>query len=109
MRTPTYGRKAQWEVRRLSQRNYSRAHSDDVGFEALAAAIVMQAVEDYKTARRILAGKGPKVTYLGKRRTKSAELIIEEVELFLNSQWFGLLCDIDPEMILRKLRQSKEG
>jgi len=74
------------------------------GYEALAAAIILQAVADYQTARKILKGKGPKVTYLGGHRSESAAYIVKEVELFFRSRWFGVLCDIDPQMVLRRLK-----
>ena len=82
----------------------ANAEEGSAGYEALAAAIILQAAADYQTARKILKGKGPKVTYLGGCRSESAAYILQEVEAFFRSRWFGVLCDIDPQKVLRHLK-----
>lgn len=69
---------------------------DDTGrYEKLAGAIVLQAVDDYRAAlRRLAQNPGNDIA----RRT------IREVERFFRSGWFGELTEIDPEMLISKLR-----
>lgn len=78
---------------------------EDVGYNALAAAIVMQAVHDYKSARRCLRGKNPGVVYLEGGGARNPDHVIEDVTKFLKSSWYGVLCDIDPGIILRELKR----
>lgn len=80
---------------------------DDVGYNALAAAIVLQAIQDYKTALKCLRGKGPKVVYLDGSCTQDPVFLLDDVETFLRSPWYGVLCDIDPNLILKKLRYGR--
>lgn len=78
---------------------------EDVGYNALAAAIVMQAVHDYRSARRCLRGKKPCMVYLEGSGARNPDHVIEDVTIFLKSQWYGALCDIDPDIILRELKR----
>ena len=56
-------------------------------YEELANAIVLQAVKDY--------------------RLHDDEQELASIERFSRSGWFGLLTNIDPEMLISKLRKEK--
>ncbi len=58
-------------------------------YENLANAIIIQAVKDYRTAGR-------------NARIK------EDVIRFIRSSWFGVLTDINPAMLERKLLEEDE-
>lgn len=97
MKTPTTDR---WRYRREPR----PVHPDEVGLNALAAGIVQQAVEDYREAEQKLKNvppferEGDRDRYIIKYRGAKYEIV-----KFLKSEWYGVLCDIDPERILRKL------
>ena len=57
-------------------------------YEELANAIVLQAVKDYRLT------------------DDEAELV--EIERFFRSDWFGVLTDVDPEYLIRRLRKEKD-
>lgn len=57
-------------------------------FEELASAIILQAVKDY--------------------RLHDEEPDRESIERFFRSRWFGILTNVDPEMLISKLRKEKE-
>lgn len=97
MRTPTTDR---YKYRRTPVKN--RNTNYDTGYYALAAAIVKQAVEDYRDAERMLSGK---VRYSSTGIVMPAT-VMKEVVKFFKSQWYGTLCDIDPNRILEKLGAS---
>jgi len=60
----------------------------DRNYGELANAIVLQAVKDYREALKNEEGK----------------ITILEVETFFRSNWFKLLTNIDPEMLIEKLK-----
>ena len=66
-------------------------------YEKLAGAIILQAVKDYRTARKKLK-KNPK--------NKDAKLMIEDCEKFFCSDWFAALTSIDGQMLLKKLQEE---
>ncbi len=77
---------------------------DNAGYNALAAAIVKQAVDDYRYADEYLKGYHvTKSASWANRYAHSAAHTKDEVIKFFRSQWFALLCDIDPERIIKKL------
>ena len=57
-------------------------------YENLANAIVLQAVKDY--------------------RLTDDEAELTEIERFFRSDWFGVLTDVDPEYLIRRLRKEKD-
>lgn len=63
-------------------------------YEELANAIVLQAVKDYREALGILRFS-PK--------DKNAGISKNEIERFFRSGWFGLLTNINPEMLISRL------
>lgn len=56
-------------------------------YEELANAIILQAVKDY--------------------RLHDDKQELASIERFFRSGWFGLLTNIDPEMLITKLRKEK--
>ena len=67
-------------------------------WENLANAIILQAVKDYREARKKLK-KRPK--------NEDAKLMISDCEAFFRSDWYRALTDVDGEMLIRKLREEK--
>ena len=57
-------------------------------YENLANAIVLQGVKDY--------------------RLTDDEAELAEIERFFRSDWFGVLTDVDPEYLIRRLRKEKD-
>ena len=66
-------------------------------YEELANAIVLQAVKEYREALGILRFS-PK--------DKDAGISKDEIERFFHSGWFGLLTNINPEMLISRLRKE---
>ena len=68
-------------------------------YENLANAIVMQAVRDYRAARRKL-----------KKNSKKAEAkaMLEDCERFFLSDWFETLTNVNGEIVLKKLQQEDD-
>lgn len=76
---------------------------DDVGFEALAAAIIKQAAMDYLAASLAIKGRKSNNPRTDPHITNAPEIRLEEIRLFFHSSWYGTLCDIDPDWILKRL------
>ena len=69
----------------------------DREYEKLANEIILLAVKDYREALEILKrDKG----------NKSALSTKKEVEKFFRSEWYSALSNIDPEMLIRKLKEE---
>jgi hypothetical protein len=66
-------------------------------YENLANAIVAQAARDYLTALRRLK-KNPE------NRTAMDEAM--RLENFFHSGWYGVLTSVDPDYLIRKLREK---
>ena len=94
MKTPTTDR---YKYRKAPTKN--RNNHTDVGFYALAAAIVKQAVDEYRDCERLIKGeiKKSNITYVDPVCRQN------EIVKFFRSQWYSTLCDIDPNRILREL------
>ena len=89
---------------RWTRKPMPKQPAEGVGWYALAAAIVKQAVDDYKYADAYLKGeKDIKSVSWANRYAHNAEVTKAEVVKFFKSQWYGILCDIDYHLILRKL------
>lgn len=67
------------------------------GYEELANAIILQAVSDYRTAKRKLK-KHPD--------NKKAKFRLKDCERFFQSKWFEVLTPIDGQMLLKKLKEE---
>ena len=66
-------------------------------YENLANAIILQAVKDYRAAKKKLK-RNPK--------NKDAKLIVGDCERFFCSDWFGQLTSVDGKMLLKKLQEE---
>jgi hypothetical protein len=64
------------------------------GYESLAESIVLQAVKDYTRSYRAV---------LRDPENKKAAAMMKECEDFIESRWFRMLCDLDPEELLFRL------
>lgn len=69
------------------------------GYRALAAAIVLQAVNDFRKAAR---------DYNRGRNKKGNIATMTEVIEFINSDWYKCLTDIPPEVVIKKLKEEIE-
>ncbi len=66
-------------------------------WENLANAIILQAVKDYRDARKKLR-KRP--------QNENAKLMVQDCEAFFRSELYKALTDVDGEMLLKKLREE---
>ena len=66
-------------------------------WEDLANAIILQAVEDYRKARKVLK-KYPD--------NKEANDMIRDTESFFRSDWYCMLTDIDGDKLKETLRRE---
>ncbi len=66
-------------------------------YEKLANAIILQAVKDYRAAKKKLKKQPTK---------KDAEIMVKDTERFFRSDWFTAFTNVDGEVILRKLREE---
>ena len=66
-------------------------------WEDLANAIILQAIKDYRNARRRTRTK---------QSRKAAQEMIREVERFIGSWWFYQLTDIDGDKLKETLRRE---
>ena len=67
------------------------------GYEKLAHAIVMQAVRDWRAAKRKLKKKSI---------NDNAKLELEECEKFFLSDYFMILMELDGKVLIRKLYEE---
>ena len=70
------------------------------GYRALAAAIVLQAVNDFKKAAK---------DYKRGRHKKEAMATMKEVVDFIKSDWYNQLTDISPDLVIKKLKEELES
>jgi hypothetical protein len=68
------------------------------GYQELANAIIVQACEDY----RILSSKD----LVFSKSLYDPRCSKKEIEQFFKSQWFMILTDLDPQVILKKLKEE---
>lgn len=66
-------------------------------WEDLAQAIILQAVTDYRKARKRVRTMPDQ---------KAAQATIREIERFFRSPYFARLTDVDGEYLLRKLKEE---
>lgn len=75
--------------------------TEQEAIENLAAAIILKAAQDYRQAEWTA------------KRAKYAKLRVEarwemqRIEEFIRSQWFGVLSDLDPEELIKRLREER--
>lgn len=68
-------------------------------YEKLANAIILQAVKDWRAARRKLRRKS---------KNESARIELVSCERFFRSDWFTTLTDVDGVVVLRKLYEEDD-
>lgn len=68
------------------------------GYQTLANAVVAQAAKDYREALRRLREHPD---------SPAAEQTRRECESFFRSAWYGMLTDINPEYIIRRIREEE--
>ena len=94
---------AQWDTHSSSRKRQiprmEKGGVDMTGAEQLSAAIILQAVKDYRTAARRLK-KHP--------GHPAAQAMRREVEQFFLSEWFQELSTADGAQILRQLQKEAE-
>lgn len=69
-------------------------------WEELANAIILQAISDYKT---------PYGSHGIIHDDDLKETARDEIERFIRSEWFGILTTLDPEYLIRLLREETYG
>ena len=67
-------------------------------YKELAVAIILQAVKDYRSAAR---------KYKKGKDKDTNQATMDEIENFICSEWFGVLTDIEPKILLRKLKEER--
>ena len=91
--------------------------SEKTAWENLSNAIVVQAVDDYRDALRILAKHPDYERRIAAEQATKGSLVARlrmalrhtiECEAFFRSAWFGELTRIDPEMLIRVLRAERD-
>ena len=68
------------------------------GYEALANAVILQAVRDWRDACRI--NKSYPENFAEERKRK-------DIERFFRSDWFSVLTNLDGRLLLRKLQEEQ--
>ena len=77
---------------------YKRPDEHLEGCQALANAVVVQAAKDYRTALR----------HLRKHPGSPGALSVKRgCETFFHSHWFSQLTGIDPDYILKRIREEE--
>ena len=66
-------------------------------YNILVNAIIVQAVDDYRRCQKKLKKKPEDV---------KARHEIDKIEEFFRSEWFEFLSDIDPEKIIKRLKEE---
>ena len=84
------------------------------GYEKLAADIVKHAIIDYRKAcldLRLLTDRGAvmRLTNRAKYERKHNQCLLEikSIEQFIASPYFGILTSMNPELLLKTLREEK--
>ena len=72
--------------------------SERGAWNALAAGIVMQAMQDYKSALKQVRGR---------RSDPEIILTMQEIERFFNGRWYRALSDIDGNKVLEHLKKKR--
>ena len=66
-------------------------------YRDMAGAIVVQAARDYRRALQMLK-KNPK--------NEKAQMTKDEVERFFFSEWYQVLCEVEPTVVIREIRRE---
>ena len=81
-------------------------------YEALANAIILQAVDDYRKAYKFLK-KYPRAEEISEKRLlesiRSNERMVKETERFFHSEWFTRLTSLDGHTLFERIKKDMEG
>lgn len=72
----------------------------DECYQSLANAIILQAVKDFRRCIKIV-----------KRNGRNKEVAVKEMQdivEFIKSPWFKILTNLEPEILLKKLKEEVE-
>ena len=72
----------------------------DEGYQSLANAIILQAIKDFRKCLKIVKKNGCKK----EEALKEMQGIVE----FIKSPWFKILTNLEPEILLKKLKEEVE-
>lgn len=86
----------EWRYRRTP---CVKQREEETGWNALIAAIIKQAIDDYKDADRMEKG----IVKYSNTGITNFDTTKMEVVAFFKGKWYVELCDINPHLILRKL------
>ena len=67
------------------------------GWRALAETVIVQAVKDYRIAHKVLR-RHP--------NHDKAKVLLSDAESFLHSEWFETLSNLDPVIMIKKLKEE---
>ena len=79
-----------------------------MAYEDLARAIVLQAANDYRTAKRTLQ-RSTAIGLKAQSERARAAAKLKEVTRFFGSSWGSLLCSCHNELIFEKLQAEDYG
>lgn len=72
-------------------------YNTDMAYEELANAIILQAVNDYRTSLRSLKRN---------KRNSQADLTRKEIDVFFQSDWFEVLTTINGKELIKKVKKE---
>lgn len=77
-----------------------------LGYEGLAIAIVRNAIQEYADAyKKVLIAE-----HFGKksriRNVDTYKFRMQEIESFFNGEWYQVLCNIDPSVLLKHAKEK---
>ncbi len=73
----------------------------DECYQSLANAIILQAVKDFRRCIKIVKRNG--------RNKEVAVKEMREIVEFIKSPWFKSLTNLEPQILLRKLKEEVNG
>ena len=72
----------------------------DECYQSLANAIILQAIKDFRMCLKIVKKNG--------RKKEQALKEMQDIVEFIKSPWFKILTNLEPEILLKKLKEEVE-
>ena len=72
----------------------------DECYQSLANAIILQAIKDFRKRLKIVKKNG--------RKKEQALKEMQDIVEFIKSPWFKILTNLEPEILLKKLKEEVE-
>ncbi len=72
----------------------------DECYQSLANAIILQAIKDFRKCLKIVKKNG--------RKKEQALKEMQDIIEFIKSPWFKILTNLEPEILLKKLKEEVE-